>query len=132
MKNAQTLETQNLASVTSLLIELYTLKPSDKNLREARFAEICRVILYHIGYKESNFLKELGNERCRQYNLHPNADKLSADEWFLVIAEEVGEAIQAYNNLDKEAFFNEIIQVYALNFRYNEVKKHYHRERILK
>ena len=76
---------------------------------------------------EDNFYLDMcykvADEKKRQKKLHNNK-KFDLDDWKLVIAEELGETIQAFNSTDYPKMYEEGIQMISLMIRFkNEYLK---------
>ena len=95
------------------------MKISKNRLETMQFYDLCNhILITKIKLNIKTIDEKLEDELKRQKRLHPDNSKKTMKDWILIIAEEIGEAIRAYNNKDSKEFVLELIQVMALNLRY--------------
>lgn len=104
------------------LMELYTIKISQKRLNDNEFYKLAKEILLSVSSEYDNLEIDymVEQERNRQDHLHPYTKHFRFIDWFMVISEEIGECIKAFNENNIEEFELELTQVMALNKRYND------------
>ena len=79
---------------------------------------ICYEILQRHGYNKNDFVNKIYEERIRQEELHPYNEKTCYE---LILIEEYGEAVKAYNELDENGMIDELIQFVAVKVRIMEI-----------